>query len=808
MGKMEKPKKNKIDLEKIDVKKLKDIDLEKIDIKELLTKLIEKSKALRKEQQELEKRLDEIRNETEEIRNVIESIKEFNKNKKDQENEGEEKNDARRIVEQVKGEYDSSKEENKAKDSKEENLSPLQKLAREKEIVERRKIGYIKQIIDKYVDVKLLEKKAAAERNKSIFKKGLSWVLRQLSGTKKYEQYHEDIVRAKEIIKKDVREMTEEEKKFLKSIDLEKIVKESDIGEKEGESVEERREKFVFTREKIRLMENRLMKLEGKIFKEENKDSSFLTKGLKSFGLAWKKFKIWYENPRNKRELKKRAKFTGLVALIAGIASPLALGTILKGYGARFLGAYAGGEGFRFVYDKTLGKDYRIKLSKLRNEYKKKINWVNESVKDEEEKKERIKEINTWYQNELNAIDKDFSKYIKRQEKGRKWADRIGRILGAFATRYLQDQLEKVVEHGHEKVESASDGLKKLKPEKMKTAWEGDHPSTKPEVPEVVKIKLKEIVKVPYHSGEDHIDPSLIPEDSKIHPGDGVTQIIKRQFEQNPKLAKFFGIEHGTAKEYADFARKFGYKSGSGEVLLKLRPHHSYIPTLDSEGNPVVLEVNNQTGKIFEVHTWSENTGLRIDNLDSTFVDSKVTGISYEPENPHTIEDYEYFGDWHKHASHAVKEGDVHIEPTKSDDIIIEKVRDIDEKDIGETVIDKNGLQVKKIEPKPQLKPEFVHEIHEVHRKGEGWRKFWRGAWKGVRGVARVTGDFVGGVFRGMTYGPYYGAYRGLPASAYEMPPGVHDYGTHIQTIRNGTGSGGGFVRTLLGVGGEHEQNH
>ncbi len=90
-----------------------------------------------------------------------------------------------------------------------------------------------------------------------------------------------------------------------------------------------------------------------------------------------------------------------------------------------------------------------------------------------------------------------------------------------------------------------------------------------------------------------------VPTNVYIHKGDGITQILKRQFDNNPELAKKFGITNGDGKEYSELAKKLGYLNDEYEVKLKLDANKGYFATLDKNGNPIVLELD-KSGNVIE----------------------------------------------------------------------------------------------------------------------------------------------------------------------------------------------------------------
>jgi hypothetical protein len=98
--------------------------------------------------------------------------------------------------------------------------------------------------------------------------------------------------------------------------------------------------------------------------------------------------------------------------------------------------------------------------------------------------------------------------------------------------------------------------------------------------------------------------PETISDLAKVREGDGISQIIKRQFDANPELAKKFGITTGSPEEYKNLMERMGYKQGNSEVWLKGGDMHigkdAYVPGINADGDPVIYEFKNGQTKPFE----------------------------------------------------------------------------------------------------------------------------------------------------------------------------------------------------------------
>ncbi len=104
-----------------------------------------------------------------------------------------------------------------------------------------------------------------------------------------------------------------------------------------------------------------------------------------------------------------------------------------------------------------------------------------------------------------------------------------------------------------------------------------------------------------------------IPDNAYTQKGDGITQILKRQFESDLELAEKFGMKNATAGDYAKFAERYGYLNDDFEVRLKLQEGMAYVPVENAEGDLVIREFKN--GEMFERKCdFSEFEGENIDS--------------------------------------------------------------------------------------------------------------------------------------------------------------------------------------------------
>jgi len=547
-------------------------------------------------------------------------VEDKNKEKKDSDKEGKPEGNCN------EEKTDSGKEQRETK--KGDIMTALEK---QKDILRNRKIGHIKHVIEQFADRERLLNKTSKG---NLLKR--AW--RFLNARDTDDVLHKKYIRGLDLSKKDTKDLTEEEKKFLLSLDLKQFVNEKNL-EKNKETFDS----YILKKEHIRLLEGRLMKLEGDILRDEVKDKNFLTKGFNEFRVLWKKFKVWHENPENKRELRKRIRFTvgasvgaGLLGAIFAPAAALTTASgILTGGFARMPLSYAGGESFRWIYNKTYGKDFRKKMRGLRTEYQKELNWLRETVKDPDIFKEELARINENYKKKSNELLGGIGRFVNKQQSRRIWADRAGRIAGALAATGLQ-----YLEHAnaHEHVTPID---KEIKPVPI-----DQHPS--PDLPSTVHEGFS-----PFKG--DVVDSDLLTKDIFIKPGDGVTQIIQRQLQGNSELAKLFGIKDGSPLDYKHLAKAFGYMNEKGQVLLKLKPDHGYLATFIEAGGkkiPAIMEVD-KAGHLIEAHI--------LNNGKLSIVDDVKNIVSHVAENAKTIEhSYEYWGDLHK-ASEAVNDHTVEV---------------------------------------------------------------------------------------------------------------------------------------------------
>ncbi|MFT6910994.1 MAG: hypothetical protein ACJAU8_000214 [Candidatus Paceibacteria bacterium] len=112
----------------------------------------------------------------------------------------------------------------------------------------------------------------------------------------------------------------------------------------------------------------------------------------------------------------------------------------------------------------------------------------------------------------------------------------------------------------------------------------------------------EEIEKVVDPVQEKVANPNEMPSEAFTKEGDGITQILKRQFDMdgNEELAKKFGIEHGTPEEYATLAKEFGIMNDTQEVRLKLDVESAYVPKLDVDGNTIIEQFKD--GKLVDTY--------------------------------------------------------------------------------------------------------------------------------------------------------------------------------------------------------------
>ena len=345
---------------------------------------------------------------------------------------------------------------------------------------------------------------------------------------------------------------------------------------------------IVIKKEAITILEKRVSKNKGAIFDLENKNTEFLEKTGKLKDHTWEKFKTWYTKPENKKELHKRILVSGVVA--AGISVGVATGAFaavgLAGLGAksigavwgmgaaRFAGSYGGGEILRNIYTGTK-EDYRQRMADFRLEN----GMEGQSEKDYSKGLDAIKNSN-----------KSSAKYITNKNKWAKIWDRVGRVTGGLSVTGVEavfsgDVIDKVPEIN-----------------------QGETPPTEGSPNEV--FPPNEVIETPTESPE-------IPDIAHVKSGDGITQILKRQLDLSPDLAKQFGIIKGTPAEYAKLAEKFGVMDDSQEVRLILDPESAYVPTLDGDGKTIVQQFKGgelvetyQVGDTFEASDIEETEYL------------------------------------------------------------------------------------------------------------------------------------------------------------------------------------------------------
>ena len=508
-------------------------------------------------------------------------------------------------------------------------------LERARESATNRKINYIKKVMTQFADKdRLMSKTSKGTYAKRIFR----WVMSKDND----QELHQKYLRALELAQRPTSELSDEERNFFMSLDLRQFVNEKKL-KKEGSI-----DSYSLTKESIRRLEDHLMNLEAKITRDEVKDKNFLVKGFNEFRVLWRKFKVWHQNPENKRELRKRIKISigsaAFATITGGIFAPALFGEIAAAsFGSqaiRFAGSYIGGETFRKIYDATGGRDYREKFVKLRKWRTEQLKEVRETIKDPELLKKRIDQIIQSYDGRRDELLQDGvkrAKKVRKQQNRRIWADRIGRIVGAFTAAGLEHYVQ--AHNVHEYVTP-------LHKEEIKPVPINQHPS--PDLPSGAHEGFS-----PFKG--DVIDQKLLTKDIFIKPGDGVTQIIQRQLHGNQELAKLFGIKDGSPLDYKHLAKAFGYMNERGQVLLKFKPDHGYLATFIEAGGkkiPAIMEVD-KAGHLIEAHI--------LNNGKLSIVDDVKNIVSHVAENAKTIEhSYEYWGDLHK-ASEAVNDHTVEV---------------------------------------------------------------------------------------------------------------------------------------------------
>ena len=487
---------------------------------------------------------------------------------------------------------DSGKEQ---KETRKGNI--MTALERARWSAQSRKIDYIKDVITQFADRdRLMSKTSKGTYAKRFF--------RWLNARDNDQELHQKYLRALELAQRPTSELSDEERNFFISLDLRQFVNEKKL-KKEGSI-----DSYSLTKESIRRLEDHLMNLESKITRDEVKDRNFLVKGFNEFRVLWRKFKVWHQNPENKRELRRRIQVSALSAigttLTGGLLAPALFGQIAAAsFGSqaiRFVGSYIGGETFRKIYDATGGRDYREKFVKLRKWRTEQLKEARETIKDPELLKKRIDQIIQSYngrRDELLLDNVKRAKTVRKQHVRRIWADRIGRIVGAFTAAGLEHYVQ--AHNVHEYVTP-------LHKEEIKPVPINQHPS--PDLPSGAHEGFS-----PFKG--DVIDQKLLTKDIFIKPGDGVTQIIQRQLHGNQELAKLFGIKDGSPLDYKHLAKAFGYMNEKGQVLLKLKPDHGYLATFIEAGGkkiPAIMEVD-KAGNLFETHMLIDGKLTIIDHI-------------------------------------------------------------------------------------------------------------------------------------------------------------------------------------------------
>jgi len=121
---------------------------------------------------------------------------------------------------------------------------------------------------------------------------------------------------------------------------------------------------------------------------------------------------------------------------------------------------------------------------------------------------------------------------------------------------------------------------------------------------------LDEVVITPDDADIDILEGS--ESDALAQKGDGVTQVFKRQLDDNADLVKGFeeklGMDYESNKPLflKKMAEEFGYIDSNGDQVRILDGHNAgYQLQIDTDGNPSVQEMAH--GSDTETHTWGES---------------------------------------------------------------------------------------------------------------------------------------------------------------------------------------------------------
>ena len=132
---------------------------------------------------------------------------------------------------------------------------------------------------------------------------------------------------------------------------------------------------------------------------------------------------------------------------------------------------------------------------------------------------------------------------------------------------------------------------------------------------------LDEVVITPDDADIDILEGS--ESDALAQKGDGVTQVFKRQLDDNADLVKGFeeklGMDYESNKPLflKKMAEEFGYIDSNGDQVRILDGHGAgYQLQIDSDGNPNVQEIAG--GKNTETHAWGDGfeKGSALDNYE------------------------------------------------------------------------------------------------------------------------------------------------------------------------------------------------
>lgn len=507
--------------------------------------------------------------------------------------------------------------------------------------------------------------------------------------------------------------------------------------ESEKNLTKEQKNQLILSKERVEIVERRIAKQSDIIFKHENKNSGRLEKMGNRFKHSWGKFKTWYAKPENKKELHKRILFTG--AMTAGLA--------LTGFGglgmvaastARFAGAYAGGEGARFLYNKNK-KDYRQKMADFREK--------NKGVAKMTAGEDKVFENPEFskYKKERESMNVSSAEYITTKNKWRKHWDRIGRMLGGFSI--------KGSEMLYDSINIIPETIPEIAPDVLPvTPSPDDVPSIIPVTPEVV-------------------EEFKIPDNAFTQKGDGITQILKRQFEANPNLAKQFDMENASASDYAKLAERFGYMDDNYEVRLELQEDMAYVPMVNEDGDLVIKEFKN--GEMFERHCdFSDFEGKDID--PNEYLEKRGFDSRASINNNDNIVINET-GEFSKEDIVAIHTGDLDekiniIESGELNENLINKTNVlnrgvVNDVDLGVNSDAENYTQQTEVNNETRFQNNHTRELAPKVRRGSGFGRFIRNIFGGFMNHQRYSYPINGWGYQGpgVPIGDAQEYYRNLP---------------------------------------------